>query len=97
MKVGDLVVRNMRGLILKDMKGVILSIRQGEKDQNEKGETYYKIAWFGIDEISDMWQTHEFCLFQKDLPDNTHPYGLNSGTGVFVGYEEHLYRHSKKV
>jgi len=71
-EVGDLVVRNMNGLILKSMKGVILSIRQ------VGGATYYKIAWFGQDGISDNWTDKEFCLFQRDLPDNTHPYGINS-------------------
>ena len=65
MKVGDLVVRNMGGLILKSMKGVILSIRQ------VSGATYYKIAWFDVDMISDQWQDGEFCLFSRDLPDNT--------------------------
>ena len=70
MKVGDLVVRNMGGLILKSMKGVILGIRQ------VGGMTYYKIAWFGVDIVSDKWGDQEFCLFEKDLPDNAHPYGI---------------------
>ena len=72
MKVGDLVVRNMGDLILKSMKGVILDIRQ------VGGATYYKIAWFGVDRVSDKWQDGEFCLFSKDLPDNTHPYGIHT-------------------
>ena len=72
MKVGDLVVRNMGGLILKSMKGVILGIRQVD------GATYYKIAWFGVDTVSDKWGDQEFCLFKRDLPDNTHPYGIHT-------------------
>ena len=63
MKVGDLVVRNMDDVIIKSMKGVILGIRQ------VGGATYYKIAWFDVDMISDQWQDGEFCLFSKDLPD----------------------------
>jgi len=76
-KVGDLVVRNMGDLILKSMKGVILGIRQ------VGGRTYYKIAWFGVDRVSDRWQQEEFCLFSRDLPDNTHPYGIHT-TGLCV-------------
>ena len=63
MKVGDLVVRNMGDVIIKSMKGVILGIRQ------VGGATYYKIAWFGVDMVSDKWQDEEFCLFSRDLPD----------------------------
>ena len=63
MKVGDLVVRNMGDVIIKSMKGVILGIRQ------VGGATYYKIAWFDVDMVSDQWQDGEFCLFSKDLPD----------------------------
>ena len=80
MKVGDLVVRNMDGLILKSMKGVILGIRQVD------GATYYKIAWFGVDTVSDKWGDQEFCLFSRDLPDNTHPYGIHT-----------QYRYDKKL
>ena len=71
MQVGDLVVRNMGGLILKSMKGVILGIRQ------VGGATYYKIAWFNVDLVSDKWTDKEFCLFVRDLPDNSHPFGVN--------------------
>ena len=63
MTVGDLVVRNMGDMIIKSMKGVILGIRQ------VGGTTYYKIAWFDVDRVSDKWQDGEFCLFSRDLPD----------------------------
>ena len=59
MKVGDLVVRNMGGIIFKDMKGIVLGIRQvGNK-------TYYKIAWTKGNLVSDRWGREEFTLIQS--------------------------------
>ena len=65
-------------LIIKSMKGVILGIRQ------VGGATYYKIAWFGVDRVSDKWQVGEFCLFSRDLPDNTGSIDWNRQRQTFL-------------
>jgi len=59
MKVGDLVVRKMGCSIIGDMKGIILDIWLFG------GATYYKIAWFKNNRVSDKWQDSEFELIKK--------------------------------
>jgi len=57
-KVGDLVIRVHRSITLPHKKGIILSIRQ------VGGQTYYKIAWFFTDIVSNRWTDREFCPYR---------------------------------
>lgn len=61
MKVGDLVVRKIGCSIIGDMKGIILDIRPIE------GATYYKIAWFNNNVLSDKWQDSEFVPYNRSI------------------------------